>query len=81
MIKRLMEDGFMSHTEKYFRNLIKSNRNQIVFTMHPLIWNQTDVCLVPDQSENDKYNLILVCFNNISARFPCDWQRFGHNNN
>ena len=27
------------HTEKSFRNLIKSTRNQIVFTMHRLIWN------------------------------------------
>ena len=26
-------------TEKYFPNIIKSNRNQIVFTMHRLIWN------------------------------------------
>ena len=26
------------HTEKYFRNLNKSNRSQIVFTMHRLIW-------------------------------------------
>ena len=26
-------------TEKSFRNLFKSNRNQIVFTMHRLIWN------------------------------------------
>ena len=27
------------NTEKSFRNIIKSNRNQIVFTMHRLIWN------------------------------------------
>ena len=27
------------HTETFFRNHIKSNRNQIVFTMHRLIWN------------------------------------------
>ena len=27
------------HTEKYFRNLIKSTRNQIVFTIFQLIWN------------------------------------------
>ena len=48
------------YTEKYFRNLIKSNRNQIVFTMQRLTWNETDVRLVPKQSENDKYNLISV---------------------
>ena len=33
------------HTENFFRNLIKSNRNQIVFTIFCLIWNQTDVHL------------------------------------
>ena len=48
------------HTEKFFPNLIKSNRNQIVFTILRFIWNQTDVRLVPDKSENGKYNLILV---------------------
>ena len=31
-----------------------------------LIWNQTDVRLVPNQSENGKYNLISVWFNKIS---------------
>ena len=32
---------------------------------------QTDVRLVPNQSENGKYNLISVCFDNISKRFLC----------
>ena len=41
-------------------NLIKSNRNQIVFAVFRLIWNQTDVCLVPNQSVNSIYNLISV---------------------
>ena len=31
------------HTEKSFRILIESNRNQIVFTIFRLIWYQTDV--------------------------------------
>ena len=48
------------HTEKSFRNLIKSTRNQIVFTIFRLIWNQKDVRLVPNKLENSKYNLILV---------------------
>ena len=49
------------HAEKSFRKLIKSNRNQIVFTTFRLIWNQTDtVRLVPKQSESGKYNLISV---------------------
>ena len=50
------------HTEKYFRNLIKSNRNQIVFTIYRLIWNskRKRPCAAPNQSENVKYNLILI---------------------
>ena len=48
---------YYTHRE-IFRNLIKSNRNQIVFTIFRLIWNQTDVLLVPDQSENGEYNLL-----------------------
>ena len=35
-----------AHTQKSFRSLIKSNRNQIVFIMHRLIWNQTDIRLL-----------------------------------
>ena len=46
------------HTEKSFRNFIKSTRNQIAFTIFRLIWNQTVVRLVPNQSQNCKYNLI-----------------------
>ena len=52
-------DILITHTEKYFRNLIKSTRDQIVFTIFRLIWIQTDVRLDPNQSENGKYNLIL----------------------
>ena len=54
------------HTEPPFRNLIKLNRNQIVITIFQLICNQTDVCLVLNQSKNGKYNLISVWFNIIS---------------
>ena len=50
--------GTPSHTEKSFRNIIKSTRNQIVFTIFRLIWIQTDVRLDPNQSEIGKYNLI-----------------------
>ena len=46
------------HTENFFRNLIKSNRNQIVFTIFRLIWSQTDVRSVSNYSKNGKYNLI-----------------------
>ena len=48
------------HTDKYFRNLIKSTRNNFVFTMQQLIWFQTVVRFDPNQSENAKYNLISV---------------------
>ena len=56
------------HTEKYLRNLIKSTRNQIVSTIFRLIWHQTNVRLVPNQSENGKYNLISGWFNKISEK-------------
>ena len=59
------------HTEKYFPNLVKSTRNQIVFTMQCLIWIQTDVRLDPNQSENGKYNLISGWFNKIWKIFLC----------
>ena len=65
------------HTEKYFRNLIKSNPNQIVFTMQRLIWIQTDDRLVPNQSVHGKYNLISVWFNKISKSFLC-YRTFWH---
>ena len=60
------------HIENFFRKLIRSTRNQIVFTFFRLNWNQTHVRLVPNQSENDNYNLISVWFNNISKRFLCE---------
>ena len=59
-------DGDKLHTEKSFRNLITSIRNQIVFSISRLIWNQPDVRLVPNQSENGKYNLISGWFKKIS---------------
>ena len=55
------------HTEFFSRNFIKSNRNQIIYTIFWLIWNQKE----PDQSENSKYNLISVWFNKISRKFFC----------
>ena len=54
------------YAEKSFRNLVKSNRNQIIFTIFRLIWNQTDVHSVPNQRENGKYNLISLWSNKIS---------------
>ena len=63
-----LKTSFMSsdaYTEKSFRNLVKSTRNQILFTIFRLIWNKTGVHLDPYQSENGKYNLISVWFNKI----------------
>ena len=48
------------HWCKCFWKLVKSNRNQIVFIIFRLIWYQTAVRVVPNESENGKYNLILV---------------------
>ena len=55
---RITEALTTTHTEKYFRNLIESTRNQIVFTIFRLVWIKTEVRLDPNQSENGKYNLI-----------------------
>ena len=62
-------------TEKSFPNLIKSTRNQIVFTIFRLIWNSKWTCLfaIPNQSENDKYNLISVWFDKIPLCVRCCW--------
>ena len=50
--------GMQVHIDNFFRNLIKSTRNQIVFTIFQLTWIQTDVRLDTNQSENGQYNLI-----------------------
>ena len=53
-------------TEKSFRNLIKSNQNQIVWTIFRLIWNQADIVrLVSNQS--NMYHRCMV--NTIWFRF------------
>ena len=43
------------HTEKSFRNFIKSTRNQIVFTIFRLIWIQTDVTESIERWINSKH--------------------------
>ena len=57
-----------AHTQ---RNVIKSNRNQIVFTIFRLIWNQTDVRLVPNQPgmvNTIRFRFDLIRFGKISLR-------------
>ena len=44
----MLHDPWNMHTEKYFRNLIKSTRNQIVFTIFRFIWIQTNVHFIPN---------------------------------
>ena len=44
MIEKIENFGII--VDKYFRNLIESNLNQIVFTIFRLIWIQLDVRLV-----------------------------------
>ena len=46
------------HTKNFFRNLIKSTRSQIVFTIFRLIWIQMEFRFDPNKQENGKYNLI-----------------------
>ena len=60
-------------SEKSFQVLIKLSRNQIVFTIFQLIWNQMDpVRMVPNQSENGKYyiqrNLFKFLLNQTDIR-------------
>ena len=60
------------HTEKSFRNHIKSTRNQIVFTiLLDWFWNSKrtqSVCCSKSIEENGKYNLISDWLNKISRR-------------
>ena len=50
-----------TRAEESFRILIKSIWNQMVFTIFQLIWNQTDVRLVPNQSEKMQHKNVSVC--------------------
>ena len=68
---KIDESLLLMHTEKYFRILIKSTQNQIVFTIIRLTWIQTDFRLDLNQSENGKCNLISGWFNKISKIFLC----------
>jgi len=49
------------------------NRNPIVITIFRLIWDQTEFCLVLNQSENGKQNLISVDFTRIGIRSLGVW--------
>ena len=57
------------HTEKYFRDLIKSNRNQIVFIIFRLICNQTNSDRLLFQINRKLVNIVWFWFDLI--RFLC----------
>ena len=64
-------------THNYFRNIIKSNRNQIVFTIFRLIWNPTDVRLVSLCVYTQRNSLLnLVKFNQICIIITLFWYKF-----
>ena len=56
------------HTEKYFRNLLKSNRNRIVFTFFQLIWNSKWTVSVWFQINRKIVNTIWFRFDLIRFR-------------
>ena len=57
------------HIEKSTSDSCWINRNQIVFTIFQLIWNQTKFRLVPNQSENGNYNQIWVDLTRFRKEF------------
>ena len=61
------------HTEKYFRSIkqIKPKSDCIYHPPTDLEQETDSVRLVPNQSENSKYNLFSVWFNKIWKIFPC----------
>ena len=67
----LVKAEHQPHRENFFKNLIKSTWNQIVFTISWLFWTQTDVRLDPNQLEIRKYNLISGGFNKILKMILC----------
>ena len=72
------------HTHRSVPNHVESNRNQVVFTMHRLIWNQTELPLVtnqfiwnrmelrsvPNHLENGKYNRAFGLMQQDSEKIP-----------
>ena len=67
-----------THTQIFlFEVLLNQTEIIIVFTIFRLIWNQTVVRLVLNQSENGKWNMISFWFVKISKRFLCvHWRNF-----
>ena len=60
-----------THRENLFKILLNQTAIRLYLPFSDRFWNQTDFCLVPNQLENGKYNLISVWFSNISKIFLC----------
>ena len=58
------------HTEILTSSSCQINRNQIAFSIYRLILNQTKIRLIPNQSANDKYNIIWVYLTRIGIKLP-----------
>ena len=69
----------MVHTEKYFWNIIKSNRIRLYLPFSNWFETANGQCpfAVPNQSVHGKYNLISVWFNKIWKRFLCVYTDIG----
>ena len=60
------------HAEKYFLEIaLYQTHNQVVFTVHRLIWIFWIYIQSPNELENVKYTLIWVWFNTISRKYFC----------
>ena len=60
------------HMEYTFWSHFETDRDRIVFKFFQLVWNQTDVRLVPDRLEDDECNPVSVWLSWISGRILCN---------
>ena len=67
---RAFEFFFLCNTEKKFRNFVKSNRNQIVFTTSRSIWNKIEFSFVPIQSEMCCFGTAIIAHSRNDSNSP-----------
>ena len=61
-----------AYTQRYILEiLLNQTEIRLYLPIFQMIYNQEDIRLVPNQSENDKYNLVSVWFNKISKIYLC----------
>ena len=70
-VRFLEEIIYHSHTLDWYSWIKPPCLKNATLFWQTLIWNQTYVRLVPNQSLHGKYNPISVWFNKISKRFLC----------